>query len=206
MFSNTQHFAVYKRCMPSCHLRWLNTPLIQIYTCRQKRPTKILSTSYVMHWCLYDETHPCVKVMSTVVMFCLRFGRHGSLELHQMNSVVITWHALIGTSRKLAVYNYTAYWQTLNKAWVWTGGYKQSLLRYAQVQSRTCYQECGCHLYSNLIRCGQNLRGPFLRATLPMSVGSWARAMANNGETKGLITPPSRWVSAQLVYVCVTAW
>ena len=27
-----------------------------------------------------------------------------------------------------------------------------------------------------------------------------------HGETKGLITPPPRWVSAQLLYVCVTAW
>ena len=40
------------------------------------------------------------------------------------------------------------------------------------------------------LRCGQNLRGHFLRATLPMTVGSCARAMADNGETKGLITPP----------------
>ena len=42
------------------------------------------------------------------------------------------------------------------------------------------------------LRCGHNLRRPFLRATLPMRVGSCARAMADNGETKGLITPPSR--------------
>ena len=55
------------------------------------------------------------------------------------------------------------------------------------------------------LRCGQYLRGPFLRATLPMRVGSCARAMADNGETKGLTTPPSRWVSAQLLCVCVTA-
>ena len=38
------------------------------------------------------------------------------------------------------------------------------------------------------------------------TTGSCARAMADNGETKGLITPPSRWVSAQLLYICVTAW
>jgi len=37
------------------------------------------------------------------------------------------------------------------------------------------------------------------------TAGSCARAMANN-ETKGFITPPPRWVSAQLLYVCVTAW
>jgi len=27
-----------------------------------------------------------------------------------------------------------------------------------------------------------------------------------HGETKVLITPPPRWASAQLLYVCVTAW
>ena len=37
---------------------------------------------------------------------------------------------------------------------------------------------------------------------------SWivGSSMADNGETKGLITPPWRWVSAQLLYICVTAW
>ena len=56
--------------------------------------------------------------------------------------------ALIGTNRKLAAYNYTAYWQNLNKAWVRAGRYKRSLRRYPQCQSRTCYQECGCRLIS----------------------------------------------------------
>ena len=37
------------------------------------------------------------------------------------------------------------------------------------------------------------------------TTGSCARAMVDKQETKGLITPPSRWVSAQLLYVCVTA-
>jgi len=60
--------------------------------------------------------------------------------------MVITWCVLIGTSRKLAAYSYTAYWLTLDKAWVQAGGYKQSLPRYPQGQSRTCYQECSCHL------------------------------------------------------------
>jgi len=43
---------------------------------------------------------------------------------------------------------------------------------------------------------GQNLRGPFLRATLPITVRS---SDGGHGETKGLITPPPRWVSAQFV-------
>ena len=61
-------------------------------------------------------------------------------------------------------------------------------------------------LWQRCEHCGQNFRGPFLRATLPMTVGSCARAMEDNGKTKGLITPPPWWVSAQLLYVCVSAW
>ena len=38
------------------------------------------------------------------------------------------------------------------------------------------------------------------------TTGSCAPAMADNWETKGLITPPPRWISALLLYVCVTAW
>ena len=34
------------------------------------------------------------------------------------------------------------------------------------------------------LRCGQNFRGPFLRATLPMTVGSSARAMMDTGRQK----------------------
>ena len=38
------------------------------------------------------------------------------------------------------------------------------------------------------LRCGQNLRGPFLRATLPIVRSS----DGGHGETKGLVTPPPR--------------
>jgi len=34
----------------------------------------------------------------------------------------------------------------------------------------------------------------------------YQRAMAINGKTKGLRTPPPRWVSAQLLYIWVSAW
>jgi len=54
----------------------------------------------------------------------------------------VTW-ALIGTSRKLATYNYTSKPSALNNAEVRAGGCKW---RYQNSQSRTCYQECGCHL------------------------------------------------------------
>jgi len=29
--------------------------------------------------------------MSAAIVFCLRFGRHGLLELDQLNSMVIIW-------------------------------------------------------------------------------------------------------------------
>jgi len=39
-------------------------------------------------------------------------------------------------------WNESLYRQPLNKDWIWGGKCKQSLPRYPQGQSRTCYQEC----------------------------------------------------------------
>ena len=44
--------------------------------------------------------------------------------------------------------------------------------------------------------CGQNLRGPFVRAVLATKLEESARAMAADGTTKVLVSPPPRWVSA----------
>jgi len=43
--------------------------------------------------------------------------------------------------------------------------------------------------------CRQNLRWPFMIAILSITVGSGAWVMADNGEAKGLISLPQRWVS-----------
>jgi len=51
--------------------------------------------------------------------------------------------ALIGTSHKLAAYNYTSKCSASKDAWLRAGGCKQ---RYPKGQSRNCYQEYGCHL------------------------------------------------------------
>jgi len=54
---------------------------------------KILSTSQWSLSCAdtyVSEPYPCGKVVSAVIMFGLRFGHHGSLELDQLNSMVIT--------------------------------------------------------------------------------------------------------------------
>jgi len=56
--------------------------------------------------------------------------------------------ALIETSRELAAYNYTIKPSALNDAWVRAGECKR---RYPKGQTRTCYQECGCHLYITLL-------------------------------------------------------
>ena len=34
----------------------------------------------VVYSCLRVETHPCGNVVSAVIMFSLRFGRHGSIN------------------------------------------------------------------------------------------------------------------------------
>ena len=82
----------------------------------------------------------------------------------------------------------------------------KTLLQDSQCCHKGEFQQVCTSARQRSLRCGQNLRGPFLRATLPMTVGSCARAMADNGETKGLITPLPSLLSAQLLYVCVTAW
>ena len=92
--------------------------------------------------------------------------------------------------------------------WSSHGGQNEDrmLLQRSQRWHRGEFRHVSISTQQRSLRCWQNLRGPFLRATLPMTVRSCARAMVDNGKTKGLITPPPRWVSAQLLYVCVTTW
>jgi len=62
--------------------------------------------------------------------------------LDQLNSVVITWRGLIGTSRtcKVAIYNY------MSILVLWTTLENELVDANRGIESRTCYQECGCHL------------------------------------------------------------
>jgi len=81
----------------------------------------------------------CNKVLSS-------FRRHGSLTVRTWSTEPRGHHvtcALIGICCKLAAFNYTLN-SALNDAGVRAGGYKQNL--YPKGQSKTCYQECGCHL------------------------------------------------------------
>jgi len=82
----------------------------------------------------------------------------------------------------------------------------RTLLQHSQRCHKGEFWHVSISTRQRWLRCGQNLFGAFLRAALLMTVGSCARTMADNGETKGLVTQPPKWVSAQLLYVCVTAW
>ena len=92
--------------------------------------------------------------------------------------------------------------------WLSYGGQNEdkTLLQHSQSCHRGEFRHVSISARQRSLRCGQNLRGPFLRATLPMTVGSCARTMAYNGKTKGLITPLPRWVSTQSLHVWVSAW
>ena len=73
-------------------------------------------------WCLRTETHPCGNVVSAVIMSCLcltPMARSIEQRGHHVRC------ALIGTSRKLAAYNYTstlALWMALEYELVHTNG------------------------------------------------------------------------------------
>jgi len=54
------------------------------------------------------------------------------------------------------------------------------------------------------LQCGHNLRRPFLRATLADDSWIVRSSDGGNGETKGIITPQPRRVSAQLLYTFVS--
>ena len=68
----------------------------------------------------------------------------------------------------------------------------KTLLQHSQRCHKGEFRHLSISARQQSLRCGQNLRGLFLRAALPMTVGSCARAMTDNGEIKGLITLPPR--------------
>ena len=74
----------------------------------------------------------------------------------------------------------------------WQPKRRQTLLQLSQRCHKGEFRDVSISARQQSLQCGQNLRGHFLRATLPMTVGSCARAMAVNGKTKGLIIPPPR--------------
>jgi len=60
----------------------------------------------------------------------------------------------------------------------------KTLLQLSQSCHKGDFQHVSISARQQSLRCGQNLRGPFLRATLPMTVGSCARTKAINGRQK----------------------
>jgi len=90
----------------------------------------------------------------------------------------------------------------------WRPRRRQTLLQRSQRCHKGKFRHVSISTRQQSLRCGQNLCGPFLRATLYTADGSWIvhSSDGGHGETKVLITPPPGWVSAQLLYVCITAW
>ena len=85
---------------------------------------------------LWQRCERCNNVLSS-------FGRRGTINWTACHHVTC---ALIGTSRKFSRLQLYQQPSALNNAWVRAGRYKP---RYPKGWSRTCYQECGCHLKKN---------------------------------------------------------
>ena len=95
----------------------------------------------VVHWCLRAETHPYGNVVRAVIILCLRFGCHGLLELDQLNGVIITWCALIGTRCRLAACNCTSsleLWTTLEYELADANGVCQSIQKVRVEPATRC--------------------------------------------------------------------
>ena len=84
-----------------------------------------------------------VKLILWIVCLMIVQKLTSAVEYILSSVYPVSYCALIGTSHKLPP---TLYRQPLDETCVRAGGCKQSLPGYPQGQSRTCYQECSCHL------------------------------------------------------------
>ena len=129
----------------------------------------------------------------------LTFGYLGRLRLHPPARIQASFKALCCSynCRRLTYGSFQLMHMSRDDhAWANHGGQNEykTLLQRSQPCHKGEFRHVSVSERQLSLRCGQNLRGPFLRATLPMRGGSCARAMADNGETKGLITPSPKWV------------
>ena len=68
----------------------------------------------------------------------------------------------------------------------------KALLQHSQLSQHGEFRRVSVSERQRSGSCGQNLHVPFLRTVLPQEVEENARAMAADGETKALISPPPR--------------
>jgi len=106
------------RCPPSLKRTIQLSSVVQLSGKAHKDSVHIVVIA-VVHWCLRAAT-----------MFCLRFDRHGSINSQRGHHMIC---ALVGTSRKLAAYNYAsslALWTMLEYKLLDANGVCQSIQKF----------------------------------------------------------------------------
>ena len=129
-------------CLPISANAWAHDPTVIGSVALRKGPRR-LCPHRSDHCRALMLTYPCGNAVNAVKMFGLCLGHHGSINLTAWSSrgMCVNWNEL--SASRLQLHEQLS---ALNDAWVWTGGCKR---RYPKGRSRTCYQECSCHLYDN---------------------------------------------------------
>ena len=87
-------------------------------------------------------------------------------------------------STLVPIYAHVTWWHAVQLIELWRPKRRQTLLQRSQSCHKGEFRYVSISAQQRSLRCEQNLNGPFLRATLPMTVGSCARAMAIYGRQK----------------------
>jgi len=101
------------------------------------------------------KTHPCGNVVNTVIIFCVRFGRLGWLELDQLNrwssrDMYVNWNEPLVSCLQLH-----EHLNALNYTWVRAGGCKRNLPRYPKVRVEPATRNVvtTCNEQLNVTKC-----------------------------------------------------
>jgi len=106
----------------------------------------------LINWTAWSSCDMCIKWKEPWAS-CLQLYKQHSVLAAMACSNLISWTMWLSFDvcvnwnepqvSRLQLYEQPG---AVNDAGVWAGGCKWSLPRYPKGQSRTCYQECGCHL------------------------------------------------------------
>jgi len=146
----------------------------------------LVAGSSLTFWITWQTPFASTSSYSSVVQ---RARLLGTIEQHGHHVTC----ALNRTSRKLATYNCSSH-----------GGQNKdrTLLQCSQHCHKGEFGHISISARQQSLRCGQNLRGPFLRATLPMIVGWCVRAMTDNGGDKRAHNYTTRVSFCTIIRLC----